>query len=54
MALCTGPPDCCDMKRQVIHQRSFYLQLLLMVPTIALLGFRCWFAGMGTDQLVRD
>jgi hypothetical protein len=33
------PPDCRDMKSQIMLERSFYLQLLFMVPTVALLGF---------------
>ena len=42
------------MKSQVMLERSFYLQLLFMVPTMALLGFSCCFDGMGADQLAGD
>ncbi len=42
------------MKSQVMLERSFYLQLLFMVPTIALLEFSCCFDGMGADRLAGD
>jgi hypothetical protein len=31
-------PDCRDMKSQIMLERSFYLQLLFMVPTIGSAG----------------
>jgi hypothetical protein len=42
------------MKSQVLLKRSFYLQLLLMVPTIALLGLAgCTGTnGLGTNRAV--